>query len=248
MKSEFKITNEADSTEAEVFIYGDIGDSFWSDGITAQDFVDQLNAMPPNVDTIRVRINSYGGDVFAGYTMHSVLRAHKAKIITEIDGLAASSASIVAMAGDTIRMGAVSMMMIHRASSLVHGNADDMRDEAEVLGKIDGQIAQIYSRRSGQSMDAVKAMLAEPETWFTPDEAVEAGFADEIAEQLQTAARWEPGRFKNAPALPSLPETLGTYQSDKPLRGATPQARKPHWKLAASMRALELARRTVATE
>ena len=200
MKSEFKIVNKADSNEAEVFIYGDIGESFWGDGITADAFVNQLNALPKSVENITVRMNSPGGDVWDGYTIHSALSRHPAKVTVEVDGLAASSASIIAMAGDTIRMGEASMMMIHRASMGTGGNADDLRKDADLLDKVDGQIAEVYSRRSGRDLADVQALLSE-ETWFTGQEAVDAGFADEVTDQLATAARWEPGRFKNAPRV-----------------------------------------------
>jgi ATP-dependent Clp protease, protease subunit len=198
MKSEFKITNKADSREAEVFIYGEIGAEFWGDEISAKTFVDQLAALPESVETIRVRINSPGGSVWDGYTMYSALTSHPAEIITEVDGLAASAASLVAMAGTTRRMGEASMMMIHRASGGVWGDADEMRKEADLLDKVDGQITEVYSRRSGKPVADVAELLAD-ETWFTGPEAVEAGFADEVTEQLATAAQWKPGRFRNAP-------------------------------------------------
>jgi ATP-dependent Clp protease, protease subunit len=199
MKSEFKITNKADTDEAEVFIYGEIGAEFWGDEVSAKTFVDQLNALPDSVKTIRVRINSPGGSVWDGYTMYSALTSHPATIITEVDGLAASAASLVAMAGNTRRMGEASMLMMHRASGGVMGDANEVRDYANLLDKIDGQITEVYSRRSGKPIAGVAALLA-AETWFTGPEAVEAGFADEVTEQLATAARWEVGKFRNAPS------------------------------------------------
>ena len=222
MKSEFKIVNKSDADEAEVFIYGEIGDTFWDDGITAKDFVDQLNGLSDAVKTIRVRINSPGGSVWDGYTMHSALKNHPARVVVEVDGLAASSASVIAMAGDTIRMGELSMMMIHRASSGVWGDADELRKTAELLDQVDGQITEVYHRRSARPLDEVRELLA-AETWFTPTEAVAAGFADEVSEQLQTAAKWRPGVFRNAPT---------------PTEDA-----KPAWRLAAAKRRLDIARR-----
>ena len=231
MKSEFKITNVADSTEAEVFIYGDIGESFWGDGITAKSFVDELNALPSDVDNITVRMNSPGGSVFDGYTIHSALARHPAKVTVEVDGLAASSASLIAMAGDTIRMGGASMMMIHRASGGVWGDADEMRKEAEILDKVDGQITEVYSRRSGKDLSDVKALLS-AETWFTGPEAVEAGFADEVTASLATAARWEPGRFRKDPPQSSDFRFADMARKDE-----------PHWKIAAVRRWVEVAKR-----
>lgn len=170
--SGFEVKNVSADT-SEIYIYDDIGYF----GITAKDFTKQLNTVTaPN---IVVHINSGGGDVFDGLAIYSALQSHPSTITTVVDGLAASAASFIALAGDTVTMSPNSFMMIHKAWAMGIGNADDMTALAGVLGKIDGQIAGMYSAKNGKSAeDNLAAMAAE--TWMTSAEAKDFGLVDSI--------------------------------------------------------------------
>lgn len=171
-KTWYKITNLAADT-AEVAIYDEIG--MW--GVTASDFMAELGGA--NVKNLTLRINSPGGDVFDGLAILNSIRSHPANVHVIVDGLAASAASFIAMAGDKVEMAPNSMMMIHEASGLCMGNAGDMRDLADLLDKTSANIASIYASRSGRSPEEHrKAMQAE--SWYSDQEAVDAGLADAV--------------------------------------------------------------------
>jgi len=170
--------DDADDGVVEISIMGEIGpsDPFWGiDGVTANFVQDRLRAAAGA--PVRVVLNSPGGDAFEGIAIYNLLREHAGEVTTHVIGLAASAASIVAMAGDRIEMAEGAMMMIHSAWGLVMGNQNDMRQFADMLNKIDASVADVYARRSGQKTDAVMAMM-EKETWMTAFEAVDEGFAD----------------------------------------------------------------------
>lgn len=158
---------------AEMLIYSEIG--YW--GITAQDFKTALDGI--TASTINVRINSPGGDVFDGLAIYNSLKAHPATINTFVDGWAASAASFIMLAGDTVSMAENSMAMIHKAWGIGVGNADDMTALAGVLSKIDGQIAGMYAAKTGKTPDECLASMA-AETWFTASEAKTFGLIDQV--------------------------------------------------------------------
>lgn len=162
---------------AEILIYDFIGSDFFGDGVTAKGIKAELDELGL-VSDIVVRINSPGGNVWDGVSIFNLLKNHEAQVHVEIDGLAASAASCIAMAGDLITMNEGSMMMIHNPWMLAMGDAGDMRKAADMLDKITSEFAGIYERRTGQSHDEV-LQLMDAETWFTADEAISAGFADE---------------------------------------------------------------------
>ena len=137
---------------------------------------------------LTVSLNSGGGDVFAGLEMYNALRELDATVTIRVDGLAASIASIIAMAGDTIIMSPGSLMMIHRPSVFAGGNIDDLDKAKEILLKIEDSITPIYAERSGLSIEKIAEML-EVETWMTADEAVELGFADEAIHNKKSGSR-----------------------------------------------------------
>ncbi len=161
-------------TKVELRIYDFIGG--W-DGVMASDVVKELKAAG-NVDEIDVIINSPGGFVFDGIAIFNELKTNKAKVNVFVRGLAASAASVVAMAGDSITMEESSFLMIHNASGLTIGMAEDHRKTAEALDKMDGELAAIYARRSGENVKKARLWM-ESESWFTAKEAVDAGLADE---------------------------------------------------------------------
>ena len=179
----YRIQNAAeDDGPAEVFIY-DVIDSWM--GVSAESFVKDIAAIDKG--EITVRINSPGGGVWDGLAIMNALRNHKAKITTVIDGLAASAASFIAMAGDEVVIRRNAEMMIHDASGLVLGNASDMHDMAKLLDKESDNIASIYADRTGGEVkDWRKAMRAE--TWYSDQEAVDAGLADRIEAPEKDAA------------------------------------------------------------
>jgi ATP-dependent Clp protease protease subunit len=163
---------------AEILLYDEIG--FW--GVTADEFVRALATI--SAASVTVRINSPGGDVFDGLAIYNALRAHPATITCQVDGLAASAASIVALAGAKTVAADNAILMCHRAWSLGIGNSGDMLELAAVLDKIDGQLAGIYAKKSGRPLaDCVAMMAGEGKadgTWFTADEAKAFGLVDEV--------------------------------------------------------------------
>lgn len=165
-------TGDGAPTRAKVRIYDAIG-GWW--GTNAADFVAELDAL--DVDELDVHVNSPGGAVWDGIAIMNSLKKHRARVTVIVDGLAASAASIVAMAGDEVVMAEGSQMMVHQASGGAWGNAETMRDMVGILDKIDVSMAAIYARRAGGTraswLDVMRA-----ETWYTAEEAVDAGLAD----------------------------------------------------------------------
>lgn len=174
----WKIRAEAETNEAELLLYGDIGTvDGWND-VTARQFSQDLAALG-DVDVINLRINSVGGDVFAGQAIHSMLKRHKAAINVYVDGLAASIASVVAMAGNTVYMPDNAMMMIHNPWTIAAGNAGELRKTADDMDKIRESMIAAYRVKSGLDDERITEIM-DAETWLTAAEAVELGFADEI--------------------------------------------------------------------
>ncbi len=165
----YKLTNQAGV--AEVMIYDSIG--YY--GITASDFVSELKGL--DVAEIAVHINSPGGEVFDGIAIHNALRSHPANVRVNIDSLAASIASVIAMAGDEIIMERNAQMMIHDGYGAIGGNAADLREMADLLDKTSDTIAGIYAERTGKDASYWRGLM-KAETWYTAEEAVAAGLAD----------------------------------------------------------------------
>ncbi|MGQ4349695.1 head maturation protease, ClpP-related [Streptomyces sp. SAS_275] len=171
-QSWYRITNAADETEAEVMLYDEIGGWY---GSTADQFIADLRGVTaPN---LRVRINSPGGSVFEGIAIANALRSHPGNVIVQVDSVAASIASVIAMAGDRVEMAPNSMLMIHDASGLCMGNASDMEEMAQLLALISDNIADAYTAKAGGTREDWRAAM-QAETWYLPDDAVEAGLAD----------------------------------------------------------------------
>ena len=163
----------ADGAKATIRIYDEIG---WF-GITAENFAAELSEI--TADEIEVQIASLGGDVFDGIAIYNALRTHDARITTRVDSMAASIASVIAQAGDHRIMLTGSQMRIHEAWGFAIGNASDMRDLADILDKQTDVIASIYAERADSDRSDFRDLM-EGETWFTDEEAVEAGLADEV--------------------------------------------------------------------
>lgn len=206
-KSWYSIRNVSRS-EAEIMIYDEIG--FW--GVTASDFIRDLAGI--SATTINLRINSPGGDVFDGVAIFNALKRHTAEVNVSVDGLAASAASFIAMSGDKVSMSPHSQMMIHEASGLAIGNAEDMRKLADMLDKTSDSIAAIYAERAGGTVDEWRARMKD-ETWYTDQGAVDAGLADEILGS--SGAPPANNRAKNeAPPLEPDPEPEPEEPSSEP--------------------------------
>jgi ATP-dependent Clp protease, protease subunit len=184
MKKWFDIINKAD--RAEIWIYEEIGEDFWTgSGITAKEFQKELSGIKSS--QIDLHINSPGGLVFDGITIHNLLKQHPANVTTYIDGLAASIASVIALSGDRVVMAENALFMIHKASGMVFGNSDDMRDFAEKLDKVNGSIATTYMSKTGKEENEINEMM-KAETWFTAKDALEYGFVDEISGEADMTA------------------------------------------------------------
>ncbi len=171
--------------EAEVLIYEDVGG--WFGGVTAKDFYADLRALGDGVETLNVRINSMGGEVFEGLAIYRHLAEHAARKVVHVDGIAASIASIIAMAGNEIRVAEAGRMMIHDAAGMAWGTAEAMRETADRLDSITGSLTDIYVARTGAKREQVREWM-QAETWFTASDAVANGFATTVAENIRVAA------------------------------------------------------------
>jgi ATP-dependent protease ClpP protease subunit len=188
---------------AEILIYGDIGESWWGESVTASQFVKDINAL--KADQITVRINSYGGSVHDGVAIHNAMKRHSATIEVEIDGLAASIASLIAMAGDKVTIAENALLMIHAPLTGVWGNAVELREAADMLDTHSRAVATSYASKSGKSADDVLALLSDgKDHWFTAAEALAEGYVDAVGavndDGAQASARFDLSRFKSVPA------------------------------------------------
>lgn len=173
------VSNKAQPDDAEVYIYGDIGDWYWDGAVSAQSFVDELNGI--TAKNLSIRINSPGGSAYDGLTIANAIVRHPAKTTCWIDGLAASAASIVAMAGDEVVTSKYGEMMLHNAVAVVAGNAKDMREVAAQLDQLNTSIATFYADRSTSGDDAAAfARAMSKETWYNADEMLAAGLVTRI--------------------------------------------------------------------
>lgn len=171
----YRIENQATADEAHVYIYDEIG--FW--GKTAAEFVDELNSIAS--PRLVIHLNSPGGEVWDGVAIHTALMASDAHITINIDGLAASAASFIAMAGDRIVMARHATMMIHDASGLVWGNPAEVREYADLLDKLSDNIADMYALQADGTAEQWREKMS-AETWYTGREALAAGLVDEITQ------------------------------------------------------------------
>ncbi|WP_018456812.1 head maturation protease, ClpP-related [Bradyrhizobium sp. WSM4349] len=199
-------------------------DAEWFGGVAAPAIGRALKGM---TGTVHMRINSPGGDVFAGVAIAQFMREYDGEIIVHVDGYAASIASIVAIAADKVIMAPGAMMMIHKAWTFSFGNSDDLLATAELLEKIDGQLVDAYVKRSAgkASADDFAAML-KAETWFTPQEAIDAGLCDEIApdkDKPEAQALWDLSAFERAPK-PAPPPDQSSEQAAAAREAAAVQA------------------------
>ena len=202
-------TIRAQSTGAEVVIYDEIG----AYGVSAKGFLAELGALP-DATPLALRLNSPGGSVFDAVAIYNAIKRHSGTVTVWIDGIAASAASYIAMAGDEVIMPENAFLMIHDPAGVVMGTAIDMRAMAEALDKIKGSLLQGYAAKSGRPQEEIAPLMA-AETWLDAKDALDLGFADRIAEPVHIAARFDVGRFRNAP--PVLVEGAGDAAEDDPI-------------------------------
>jgi ATP-dependent protease ClpP protease subunit len=188
-------TIRARATGAEVLIYDEIG----AYGVSAKGFLAEFGALPDDAP-IDLRLNSPGGSVFDAVAIYNALSRHAGTITVWIDGIAASAASYIAMAGDEIVMPENAFMMIHDPSGVVMGTAVDMRDMAGTLDKIAASMTRGYAAKSGKPVEEIAALL-KAETWFDAKDALEAGLATRMSEPVRIAASFDIARFRNAPSV-----------------------------------------------
>ena len=211
------------NNQAEISIYDEIGG--W--GVSAQQFATDLKALGSNIKQIDLHIHSPGGSVFDGIAIFNLLKNHPANKTVYIDGLAASMASVIAMVGNKVIMPENAMMMIHKPWGIQGGDADDMRKYADLLDKLEATLIPAYASKTGKTEEELAQMLA-VETWLNGKEAVEQGFADELAEPVQAMAQIQSKRLEDYKNMPnSLKNMLFKPQGNAgatPAQNATPAA------------------------
>ena len=178
MKFEFK--NELES--ATLYIFDNIGSSYWE--INANDIEEELKNA--NNKPLNIHINSNGGEVFEGFTIYNLIKGYSGQTTVYVDGLAASIASVIALAGDKVIMNKASMLMIHNASGGCYGNAEEMKKVVEALEKINSVIKDIYVAKTGLSIEKLTELM-DNETFMTPSECLEYGFCDEVIDEEPTS-------------------------------------------------------------
>lgn len=195
MNVEFK----ARGSRGEVWLYDQIGASFWGDGITAKAFQKELSALG-KVSTLNVHINSPGGDVFDGFAIYNQLKQHPATVEVDVDGVAASIASIIAMAADPgkLRIAKNALMMIHNPQGGAYGDETELERVIALLKSVKGNLAETYVDRTGNKREAVDAWMSE-ETWFTAEAALQHGFVDAVTADSQVTACLDIKGFRNVP-------------------------------------------------
>lgn len=213
----FAVKNQGD--EAEILLYDAIVDdelqAEYFGGVAPKPFIKELKSI--TAKTIHLRINSPGGSVFAARAMETAIREHSAQIIVHIDGVAASAATFIAMAGDEVQMSEGALFMIHKAWSFAMGNSDDLIATAALLEKVDGTLAKTYAGRTGLSEESCLQLMAD-ETWMTAQEALDKKFVDSITAKASAKKDWNFSAYKNAP----------TAQAAKEPQDQTPQPNIGH--------------------
>lgn len=195
-QSWYSIKAKANDT-AEISIYDEIG--FW--GVSAASFAQDLKDCGNNLKQINLHIHSPGGDVFDGIAIYNLLKNHPANVTVYIDGLAASMASVIAMAGNEVIMPENAMMMIHKPWGIQGGDAEDMRKYADLLDKVENTLIPAYASKTGKTPEELAEMLS-AETWLNGKECVDQGFADKLAEPLVAMASIKSRKLEDFENMP----------------------------------------------
>lgn len=205
-----RIVNLAE--RAEVYLYGTIGEDFWGESKTAQAFADEINALAPK--PLDIHIDSGGGDVFQGFAMVSIIQRYPGETHAYVDGLAASAASYVAVACDTVTMNDYAWMMIHQTSAYAYGNADQLTGMVDRLRMMDQTLVNIYAKRTALDEDAIaEAMKAE--TWYSAADALAVNLCQEVIETEERMAAYIDPAI--AAHYQNTPETIVRLSGYEPL-------------------------------
>lgn len=194
----------ADGKSGDVFIYGEITKYAWEEygEKSAKVFQQELEALG-DVETIHLYVNSPGGSVFEGITIHNMLKRHNARVVAHVDALAASIASVIIMAADEIRMPSNSMLMIHNAWTFAIGNAEELRKQADDLDRINNSSIQSYLQKAGDKLSEEKLKeLLDAESWLSADDALSYGLCDVVEEANEMVASISDeylARYENVP-------------------------------------------------
>lgn len=197
-----EIRADASASGVSIYLNGVI-DADWGIGLS-----DLVAAFPADATPVSLYINSPGGDVFEARAMAGVVARHPGPVTAIIEGVAASAATYLAMAAGSVQMGEGSLMMVHNSWTISMGDKNDLIETAALLEKIDGTIAADYARKTGATPEQVTAWM-DAETWFTAQEAADAGFVDAIvpnAQAASTRAQWDLSAYANAPEPEQTPE------------------------------------------
>lgn len=183
----------------DIYVYGDIGESWSLDYTTAKDLADKLNEA--NGDDVTIHVNSGGGDVFDANTMAELIRSYKGRTTTVIEGFAASAASYFALTADEVKMGRSALMMIHNPYARCVGDAEEMRKTGDMLDKVRDTIVNQYESKTGMGRSDIESMM-DAETYMSAERALELGFVDSVIESEKVAARVSDevlATYKNVP-------------------------------------------------
>ena len=199
-------------TGATIYVY-DVISSDW--GVSAMSVI-QAIAQAGESETLTVRVNSPGGDVFESKAIIAAIQSFKGKTVAIIDGLCASAATSIAIACNEVEMASGALFMVHNASGMAYGDKTDMRNTADLLEKVEGTIVAGYVEKTGKDAEDIAAMM-EKETWMTADEALANGFVDRIGPEKATANTWNLSAYSNAP--PPDPKTPTPHTEPAPVAG-----------------------------
>lgn len=199
---------------AEIFIYGDIGESWWNETVTAAEFVRELNSL--EVDAITVRINSIGGSVPDGLAIYSAMRRHKATITTEVDGMAFSIASLIAMGGDSVHMASNAVLMIHAPWTYAEGNSVELRELADQLDTWASAMSTSYAAKTGDQPAMLTLLTDGKDHYYTAEEALTAKFIDAVTDAMPVAASLSASATRGLPlsryrSLPASLQAVGIF-------------------------------------
>jgi ATP-dependent Clp protease protease subunit len=209
----------------ELWIYDVIGEGLFESGVTAKGVRDELAKFDKN-KPIEMRLNTPGGSMREAMAIHTMLSQWKAGVNAQIDALAASAGSIIALAAQDISIVDGAFYMIHRPYMMAVGHADEMRSAGDYLDKAQGELTKIYAKRTGKTHDELNAMM-DAETWLTADEAIAHGFVNRKAKGVELAA------------MAAIPEAFNFKHPPKP---AEPPKQRAANRLAAMQRQLDLAK------
>lgn len=213
IKQFLNMSKPKNESSNDIYVYGTIGESWWGESVSANDIKRKIENIKSG--DIHLYVNSLGGDVFDGISISNQLKRHSSKVIVHIDGIAASAASLIAMAGDEIIMPSNAMMMVHRASTFAWGNRDEFEKTLNALDKIDKAVTNTYMNRFVGEISEMEELLRN-ETWLTAEESLAFGLCDKIVDEVEPKEQEET----------SDPEVVKNNLLQKYAASAKPQERE----------------------